>query len=54
MKKAYVTRYSAFGDHIHATHVPRLLKEKLGYHFVAFEYNTKGIDIYEKPREQAS
>ena len=47
MKSAYVTRYGACGDHIHSTHVPRLLKEQLGYDYVAFEYNYKGIPIYD-------
>lgn len=46
MKKAYITRYAAFGDHIHASHLPRLLKQKGGYDYVAFEYNPKGVDIY--------
>lgn len=34
------------GDHIHASHLPRLLKEREGYDYVAFEYNPKGQSIY--------
>jgi len=46
MRKAYVTRYGAFGDHIHCSHVPRLLKEAKNFDYVAFEYNPKGYPIY--------
>lgn len=46
MKKAYITRYGAFGDHIHCTHIPEMLKKKLGYDYVAFEYNAKGYQIH--------
>lgn len=46
MKSAYVTRYAAMGDHIHASHIPRLLKEHGGFDYVCFEYNIKGKHIY--------
>ena len=46
MKKVLITRYGAYGDHIHATHLPRLLKEKAGFDYVAFQYNVKGQAIY--------
>lgn len=46
MKSALIVRYGAFGDHIHASHIPRLLKEREGFDFVAFEYNPKGHAIY--------
>ncbi len=46
MKKAYVIRYGAWGDHIHASHIPRLLKEREGFDYVAFEYNPKGHAVY--------
>ena len=47
MKKAYITRYAAIGDHIHSSHLPRLLKEREGYDFVAVEYNQKGFYVYQ-------
>lgn len=47
MKKVLITRYAAFGDHIHASHLPRLLKQKAGFDYVAFEYNLKGASIYQ-------
>lgn len=46
MRSAYVTRYAAMGDHIHASHIPRLLKEHGGFDYVCFEYNNKGKAIY--------
>lgn len=46
MKSVYVTRYAAMGDHIHASHIPRLLKEHCGFDYVCFEYNNKGMAIY--------
>lgn len=33
---------------IHCSHIPRLLKEKEGFDYVAFQYNNKGIDILSK------
>lgn len=46
MKRVLISRFAAFGDHIHASHLPRLLKTKAGFDFVAFEYNIKGEAIY--------
>jgi len=46
MKKAYMRRYGAYGDLIHATHIPRLLKEKEGFDYVAVEYNPKGMAVW--------
>jgi len=47
MKKVLISRFGAYGDHLHASHLPRLLKEREGFDYVAFEYNTKGAEIYE-------
>lgn len=47
MRKVLITRHAAYGDHIHASHLPRLLKEQEGFDFVAFEYNPKGLSIYQ-------
>ena len=44
MKKALISRYAAYGDIIHCSHLPRLLKEN-GYDYVAFETNTKGMQL---------
>ncbi len=46
MKKAFVIRHGAVGDCIHASHLPRLLKEKCGFDYVAFEYNPKGHYVF--------
>ena len=46
MRKAYITRYGAFGDHLHCSHVPRLLKQVRGFDHIAFEYNPKGYAIF--------
>lgn len=45
MRKVYITRYGAVGDFIHCSHLPRLLKEKAGFDYVAFEYNFKGKEV---------
>jgi ADP-heptose:LPS heptosyltransferase len=47
MKTAYITRYAAIGDHIHSSHLPRMLKEREGFDRVIFEYNFKGIPVYQ-------
>lgn len=47
MKKVYITRYGAVGDFIHLSYFPRLLKEKAGFDYVAFEYNGKGACVLE-------
>lgn len=44
MKKAYLTRYGAYGDHIHMSNAIRALDEA-GYH-ITFEYNFKGAQIH--------
>lgn len=44
MKKALISRYGAYGDIIHCSHLPRLLKEH-GYEHVAFETNAKGAQL---------
>jgi ADP-heptose:LPS heptosyltransferase len=46
MKKVFVIRHGAVGDHIHASHLPRMLKEKCGFDYVAFEYNPKGHFVF--------
>lgn len=47
MRKVLITRYGAVGDHIHATHLPRLLKDKAGFDYVAVEYNVKGKHVWQ-------
>lgn len=47
MKKALISRYGAYGDIIHCSHLPHLLKEK-GYDQVDFETNYKGIQLLSK------
>lgn len=44
MKKALISRYGAYGDIIHCSHLPRLLKEH-GYDQVDFETNIKGKQL---------
>jgi len=44
VKKVLISRYGAFGDIIHCSHLPRLLKEN-GYDYVAFETNYKGTQL---------
>jgi ADP-heptose:LPS heptosyltransferase len=46
MKKVLITRFGAVGDHIHCTHLPRLLKQKAGFDYVAVEYNVKGKEAW--------
>lgn len=46
MKKVLISRFGAVGDHLHATHLPRLLKEKAGFDYVAVEYNPKGKEAW--------
>ena len=45
MRKVLLSRFGAFGDLIHCTHIPRLLKME-GFDYVAFQYNHKGIDVF--------
>lgn len=47
MRKVLISRFGAYGDHIHATHLPRLLKQKCGFDHIAFQYNVKGFAIYQ-------
>lgn len=44
MKKVLISRYGAYGDQIHCSHLPRILKEK-GFDVVDFETNFKGTQI---------
>jgi len=44
MKKALISRYGAYGDIIHCSHLPHMLKLK-GYDVVDFETNWKGLQI---------
>lgn len=44
MKKAYLLRCGAYGDHIHMTNVIKALDQE-GYH-ITFEYNYKGAQIH--------
>ena len=46
MKKALISRFGAFGDQIHCSHIPRLLKEREGFDHVTFQYNYKGSLIH--------
>lgn len=46
MKKVLITRFGAIGDHLHASHLPRALKEH-GFDYVAIEYNVKGKNVWE-------
>ena len=44
MKSVLVARHAAFGDMIHVSHIPRLLKEN-GYDFVGFSTGKRGANI---------
>ena len=44
MKSVLVARHGAYGDMIHCTHLPRLLKEN-GYDFVGFSTGKRGANI---------
>jgi len=44
VKKVLISRYGAYGDIIHCSHLPRLLKEH-GYDQVDFETNIKGTQL---------
>lgn len=46
MKKVLISRFGAYGDHIHCSHLPKMLKEVEGFDHVAFEYNNKGEHIH--------
>ena len=48
MKRALISRFGAYGDQIHCSHIPRLLKEREGYDYVAFQYNDKGYAIHKE------
>jgi len=45
MKTALISRYGAYGDHLHAAHLPRLIKEHYGVEHLSFETNYQGIQI---------
>jgi len=44
MKKVLISRYGAYGDVLHCSHLPSLFKSK-GYDYVAFETNHKGYQV---------
>lgn len=44
MKKALISRYGAYGDIIHMSHLPRLLKDQ-GFDIVDVETNQKGYQL---------
>lgn len=44
MKRAYIIRHGAYGDHIHMSHIPKILTQE-GYE-VTFQYNLKGVQIH--------
>jgi hypothetical protein len=44
MKRAYLIRYGAYGDHVHLSNVIKALDEE-GWH-ITFEYNYKGTQIH--------
>ena len=49
MKRAYLVRYGAFGDHVHMSNVIKALDED-GWH-ITFEYNFKGKQVHaDNPR----
>ncbi len=43
MKRVYISRFGAYGDTCHCSHIPRIFKEE-GYQ-VTFEYNYKGAQL---------
>ncbi len=45
MKKAFIFRMGAYGDMIHLSYLPRLLKEK-GFDYVEFETGGKGCAVF--------
>ena len=45
-ESVYIVRYGAYGDCIHMSHVPWLLKTKYGVRRVIVETNTKGEQIF--------
>lgn len=44
MKRALISRYGAYGDCLHISHIPRILKES-GYDYIAVDTNFKGYQI---------
>lgn len=44
MKSVLISRFGAYGDIVHCSHLPRLLKEN-GYDYVTFETNYKGTQL---------
>jgi ADP-heptose:LPS heptosyltransferase len=45
MKTAIICRYGAYGDVVHCTHLPRLIKEHYGVDHITFETNYQGTQI---------
>jgi ADP-heptose:LPS heptosyltransferase len=44
VRKVLVSRYGAYGDIVHCSHLPRLLKD-VGFDVVDFETNHKGTQL---------
>lgn len=45
MKTAFISRFGGYGDIIHASHLPRLIKEYYGVTHLTFETGTQGYQI---------
>lgn len=45
MKTCFISRFGGFGDVLHATHLPRLIKEHYGVDQIDFETNYQGYQI---------
>ena len=45
MKSALIIRHGAYGDMIHCTHLPKLLKDQ-GYDFIALSTGKRGVNIF--------
>jgi len=44
-KSVLISRYGAYGDILHMSHLPRMLKEECGFDYVAVDTNFKGYQI---------
>jgi ADP-heptose:LPS heptosyltransferase len=45
MKRAFISRFGGFGDILHASHLPRLIKEHYAIDHITFETNYQGYQI---------
>ena len=45
VKSVLISRYGAYGDILHMSHLPRMLKEECGFDYVAVDTNFKGYQI---------